>query len=406
MSEFLSGMDAQGRVGGVSLVDLVAEFGSPLYVYDGDAIRAQFRAYLAHGLPREVQLHFAMKANSNLAILRLLAAEGAGFDIVSGGELARVLQAGGDAAQVVFSGVAKSDAEMQAALAAGIGCFNVESAAELQRLAELASAMGKVAPVALRVNPDVDAKTHPYISTGMRENKFGVALEDAPALYRFAAAQPSLRVAGIGCHIGSQIRLLEPFLQAADSVLALADALAAEGIALQHVDLGGGLGIETEAEKMSLSPADLSRALLEKVGERPLRLHLQPGLLLARVVFRKSQSGREFLMLDAAMNDYVRPALYQVRPTLVNVSRAYDGVSRMDVVGPVCESGDTFARDFPICGERGDVVAIPGTGAYGFSMASNYNSRPRPAEVLIEGGKARLIRRRESFEDLWAQELL
>ena len=414
MSEFLSGMDAQGRVGGVSLVDLVAEFGSPLYVYDGDAIRAQFRAYLAHGLPRELQLHFAMKANSNLAILRLLAAEGAGCDIVSGGELARVLQAGGDAAQVVFSGVAKSDAEMQAALAAGIGCFNVESAAELQCLAEVATAMGKVAPVALRVNPDVDAKTHPYISTGMRENKFGVALEDAPALYRWAAVQPSLRVVGVGCHIGSQIRSLAPFLEAADSVLALADALVAEGIALGHVDLGGGLGIETADDFMALTPADLSRTLLERVGERPLRLHLQPGrslvgnagLLLSQVVFRKSQSGRDFLMLDAAMNDYVRPALYQVRPSLVNVSRPYDGVSRMDVVGPVCESGDTFARDFPICGERGDVVVIPGTGAYGFSMASNYNSRPRPAEVLIEGGQARLIRRRETFADLWAQEVL
>ena len=219
MSEFLSGIDAQGRVGGVSLAALVAEFGSPLYVYDGDAIRAQFRAYLAHGLPRELLLHFAVKANSNLALLRLLADEGAGFDIVSGGELARVLQAGGDATRVVFSGVAKTDAEMQAALAAGIGCFNVESAAELQCLAEVASAMGKVAPVALRVNPDVDAKTHPYISTGMRENKFGVALEDAPALYRWAAVQPSLRVVGVGCHIGSQIRSLAPFLQAADSVL-------------------------------------------------------------------------------------------------------------------------------------------------------------------------------------------
>ena len=414
MSEFLSGLDLRGCVGGVSLVDLVAEFGSPLYVYDGDAIRARFCGYLAHGLPRGLSLHYALKANSNLAILRLLAAEGAGFDIVSGGELARVLQAGGEPAQVVFSGVAKTDAEMEAALAAGIGCFNVESAAELHRLAEVAAAMGVVAPVALRVNPDVDAKTHPYISTGMRENKFGVALEDAPALYRWAAAQPSLRVAGIGCHIGSQIRSLAPFLQAADSVLTLADALVAEGIALAHVDLGGGLGVETEDAKMPLSPADLSRALLEKVGERPLRLHLQPGrslvgnagILLSQVVFRKSQSGRAFLMLDAAMNDYVRPALYQVRPSLVNVSRPYDGVSRMDVVGPVCESGDTFARDFPICGERGDVVAIPGTGAYGFSMASNYNSRPRPAEVLIEGGQARLIRRRESFADLWAQELL
>ena len=289
-----------------------------------------------------------------------------------------------------------------------------ESAAELQCLAEVASAMGKVAPVALRVNPDVDAKTHPYISTGMRENKFGVALEDAPALYRWVALQPSLRVVGVGCHIGSQIRSLAPFLQAADSVLALADALVAEGIALAHVDLGGGLGIETADDFMALTPADLSRALLERVGERPLRLHLQPGrslvgnagLLLSQVVFRKSQSGREFLMLDAAMNDYVRPALYQVRPSLVNVSRPYDGVSRMDVVGPVCESGDTFARDFPICGERGDVVVIPGTGAYGFSMASNYNSRPRPAEVLIEGGQARLIRRRETFADLWAQEVL
>ena len=413
-ADFFSGLDAAGCVAGVSLTELAGRFATPLYVYDAATIRARLRDYHAHGGDGAVFLHYAVKANSNLALLRLIAAEGAGFDIVSAGELARVLRAGGDAAQVVFSGVAKSDAELQAALAAGIGCFNVESAEELQRLAEVAGTLGKMAPFALRVNPDVDAQTHPYISTGMRENKFGVAPDAAPELYRWAASQSALRAVGVGCHIGSQIVSLAPFAEAADSLFALADGLRDAGIVLEHVDMGGGLGIATAESPQVPRPAELSRMLLNKLGGRPLRLHLQPGrslvgnagLLLSQVVFRKSQSGREFLMLDAAMNDYIRPALYQVRPTMVNLSRAYDGVSRMDVVGPVCESGDTFARDYPLCGERGDVVAICGAGAYGFSMSSQYNSRPRAAEVLLENGEARLIRRRESLEDLWAQELL
>lgn len=413
-AEFFSGVDEYGCVDGMALSSLADEFGTPLYVYRAAAMRAALRAYHAHGLEQQVALYYAVKANSNLALLRLFAEAGTGFDIVSGGELERVLRAGGAPSSVVFSGVAKSDAEIAHALAVGIGCFNVESPAELRRLAELAASAGVVAPVALRVNPDVDAGTHPYISTGLRGNKFGVAIADAPALYREALQQPSLKVVGVGCHIGSQIRAIAPFLAAMDSLLPLVDALLAEGVPLDHLDMGGGLGIATEDAPEVPSAADLSRALLSRLGDRPLRLCLQPGrslvgnagLLLSRVVFAKAQSERRFLMLDAAMNDYIRPALYQVRPTMLNVSRPYDGAGLMDVVGPVCETGDTFARDFPINGERGDLVAICGTGAYGFSMASSYNSRPRPAEVLIENGKARLIRRRESLEDLWAQEVL
>ena len=389
-AEFFSGVDEHGCVDGVALSTLADEFGTPLYVYRAAAMRAALRAYHAHGLEQQVALYYAVKANSNLALLRLFTEAGTGFDIVSGGELERVLRAGGVPSSVVFSGVAKSDAEISRALAVGIGCFNVESPAELRRLAELAASAGVIAPVALRVNPDVDAGTHPYISTGLRGNKFGVAIADAPALYREALQLPPLKVVGVGCHIGSQIHAIAPFLAAMDSLLPLVDAPEVP------------------------SAADLSRALLSRLGDRPLRLCLQPGrslvgnagLLLSRVVFTKAQSERRFLMLDAAMNDYIRPALYQVRPTMLNVSRPYDGAGLMDVVGPVCETGDTFARDFPISGERGDLVAICGTGAYGFSMASSYNSRPRPAEVLIEDGKARLIRRRESLEDLWAQEVL
>lgn len=413
-AEFFSGVDERGCVDGVALSSLADAFGTPLYVYRAAAMREALRAYHAHGLERQVALYYAVKANSNLALLRLFAEAGTGFDIVSGGELERVLRAGGAPSGVVFSGVAKSDAEISRALAVGIGCFNVESPAELRRLAELAASAGVVAPVALRVNPDVDAGTHPYISTGLRGNKFGVAIADAPALYREALQLPSLKVVGVGGHIGSQIRSIAPFLAAMDSLLPLVDALLAEGAPLDHLDMGGGLGIATEDAPEVPSAADLSRALLSRLGDRPLRLCLQPGrslvgnagLLLSRVVFTKAQSERRFLMLDAAMNDYIRPALYQVRPTMLNVSRPYDGAGLMDVVGPVCETGDTFARDFPMSGERGDLVAICGTGAYGFSMASSYNSRPRPAEVLIEDGKARLIRRRESLEDLWAQEVL
>ena len=413
-AEFFSGVDEHGCVDGVALSSLADEFGTPLYVYRAAAMRAALRAYHAHGLEQQVALYYAVKANSNLALLRLFTEAGTGFDIVSGGELERVLRAGGAPSGVVFSGVAKSDEEISRALAVGIGCFNVESPAELRRLAELAASAGVIAPVALRVNPDVDAGTHPYISTGLRGNKFGVAIADAPALYREALQLPPLKVVGVGCHIGSQIRAIAPFLAAMDSLLPLVDALLAEGAPLDHLDMGGGLGIATEDAPEVPSAADLSRALLSRLGDRPLRLCLQPGrslagnagLLLSRVVFTKAQSERRFLMLDAAMNDYIRPALYQVRPTMLNVSRPYDGAGLMDVVGPVCETGDTFARDFPINGERGDLVAICGTGAYGFSMASSYNSRPRPAEVLIEDGKARLIRRRESLEDLWAQEVL
>ncbi|MDO4642612.1 MAG: diaminopimelate decarboxylase [Cardiobacteriaceae bacterium] len=413
MADFLSYINAQGLVDGVALSDLAAQFGTPLYVYSAEAIRARYRSYHAHGLHDEVVVHYAVKANSNLAILRLLAAEGAGFDIVSVGELERVLCAGGMPESTVFSGVAKTDAELQRALDVGIGCFNVESPEELQRLAALAAASGKVAPFALRVNPNVDAQTHPYISTGMRQNKFGVTMEVAPQLYRWAATQPSLRIMGIGCHIGSQILTLAPFLEAADSIFSLADTLLSEGITIEHIDMGGGLAVATAETPKAPEPAALVQALLQKLAGRPYQLHLQPGrslvgnagILLTQVVFVKEQAERQFLMLDAAMNDYIRPALYQVRPTMLNLNRPYDGHSMMDVVGPVCESGDTFAREYPIVGQRGDLIAFTGVGAYGFAMSSHYNTRPRAAEVLIDNGTARLIRRRETLTELWAQEM-
>lgn len=400
-----------GAVGGVALADLAQQYGTPLYVYDAAVIHENLQAYQSH--EKNPKIYYAVKANSNLAILKLAADCGAGFDIVSQGELMRVLQAGGEAEDVVFSGVAKTDEEIRYALEQGIGCFNVESEGELYRISMIAAAMKRKAPVSLRVNPNVNAQTHPYISTGMRDNKFGIALENAQTLYQTALKLPSISVIGIGCHIGSQILNLDPFLQAMQSLIALADNLQRDGIMLEYIDIGGGLGIAMQADDQAPAASELVAKLYEMLGERSYELHLQPGrsivgnsgFLLSRCVGVKEQSGKRFVMLDAAMNDYIRPALYQAKPHFQNLSRHASG-ENSDIVGPVCETGDTFAKNIPLAAQPNDLIVMAGTGAYGMSMASQYNSRLRPAEVLIEKGAARLIRRRDSYIQLWENEML
>ncbi len=406
-------IDGRLHLEGVALDTLAERFGTPLYVYSRAALESAYRAYTEAFAATPHLICYAVKANSSLAILNLFARLGAGFDIVSGGELARVLAAGGDAGKVVFSGVGKTAAEMRAALEAGILCFNVESESELHRLDRVAGELGKVAPVSFRVNPDVDPKTHPYISTGLKENKFGVAIAEAPRLYRLAAGLPHLRIAGIDCHIGSQLTDLSPLADAADRVLALVDALAAEGITLDHIDLGGGVGIRYRDE----TPPDLAaygRVLAQKFAGRREKLVLEPGrslvgnagLLLTRVEYLKPGEDRNFAIVDAAMNDLMRPALYEAYHDIVPVQLRNAPAKRYDVVGPVCETGDFigFARDLAI--EEGDLLAILSAGAYGMSMASNYNSRPRAAEILVDKNEINLVRERESIESMMAGERL
>lgn len=396
---------------GVDLQALTTEFGTPLYVYDAQSMREALDSYLSD--PRQPVVHYAVKANSNLSLLAKMQAWGAGFDIVSEGELRRVLKAGGKAENIVFSGVAKQDAEILLALEVGVGCLNVESEGELYQISKLAASLGKTAPIALRVNPNVDAKTHPYISTGMKDNKFGIMLEKAAELYHTAATLPNIRIRGIGCHIGSQILTLEPFVQAFDSLLALTDSLVADGIAIEHIDIGGGLGIQMQADKPAPTPRALVDALYERLGSRPYTLHLQPGRslvgnsgwLLSRVLGLKTQAEKQFVMIDAAMNDYIRPALYQASVQLRNLTREVQNAPLVDVVGPVCETGDTLIKDIALNTEIGDLLAIAGTGAYGMSMSSQYNSRLRAAEVWIENGQVQQIRKRDSYEQIWENEL-
>jgi diaminopimelate decarboxylase len=349
-----------------------------------------------------------------LAILKLFAGLGSGFDIVSGGELARVLAAGADPSTIVFSGVGKSAADIRQALAARIHCFNVESEPELERLSALASATGVTANVSLRVNPDVDARTHPYISTGLRQDKFGIPHEEALALYRKAQRLPGLRIAGIDCHIGSQLRSAAPFAAALERVLLLADQLEAEGIAIEHLDVGGGLGIRYEAQDEPPTIGEYVAALNQRLGMRQSCIMVEPGrslvgnagLLLTRVEYRKPTSERTFLIVDAAMNDLIRPALYdawhEIRPVVV---RAQAPATLCQVVGPVCESGDFLGRDRMLAAEAGDLFAVLSAGAYGMSMSSNYNSRPRACEVIVDGANTHLIRTRESIAQLYASEL-
>jgi len=396
-------IDGRLHLEGVALDTLAERFGTPLYVYSRQALESAYQAYAEAFAETPHLICYAVKANSSLAILNLFARLGAGFDIVSGGELARVLAADGDPAKVVFSGVGKTADEMRAALKAGILCFNVESASELHRLDRVAGELGQVAPVSFRVNPDVDAKTHPYISTGLKENKFGVPIADAPALYHLAASLPNLKITGIDCHIGSQLIDLSPLADAADRVLALVDALAAEGIMLHHIDLGGGVGIRYRDE----TPPDLAAYGRVLVLLEPGRsLVGNAGLLLTRVEYLKPGEDKNFAIVDAAMNDLMRPALYEAYHETVVVNERNTPSQCYDIVGPICETGDFlgFARDLAI--EEGDLLALLSAGAYGMSMASNYNSRPRAAEILVDKNEIYLIRERESHAQLMAGERL
>ncbi len=397
----------------VPLADIAQRFGTPCYVYSRAALADGYRQFEAALGQRDHLICYAVKANSSLAILNLFARLGAGFDIVSGGELRRVLAAGGDAGKVVFSGVGKSVAEMRLALEVGILCFNVESEAELVRLNEVARDMGRKAPISLRVNPNVDPKTHPYISTGLKQSKFGVAYADALALYRKAAAMPNLCVTGLDCHIGSQLTEVSPFIAAAEKVMVLADALARDGISLEHLDLGGGLGIRYRDETPP-PVADYVAALLEVVRGRKEKLLVEPGralvgnagVLLTRVEYLKPGEEKHFAIVDAAMNDLMRPALYEAFHAIREVERRGISSQKYEVVGPVCESGDFLGHDRDLAIEQGDVLAVMSAGAYGMSMSSNYNTRPRAAEVLVDGDSARIIREREKVEQLFAGEYL
>jgi diaminopimelate decarboxylase len=399
----------------VSLAEIAERFGTPCYVYSRATLERHWRAFdraLAH---HEHLICFAVKANSNLAVLNLLARLGSGFDIVSVGELERVLAAGGQPDRIIFSGVGKRADEIRRALQVGIRCFNVESEPELARIATIAAELGTRAPVSLRVNPDVDARSHPYISTGLRENKFGIDIHAAEAVYRRAAAMPSLRVIGIDCHIGSQLTDIAPFLDALDRVLVLADRLDAAGIRITHLDLGGGLGIRYTDEQPP-EPADYAAALDERLGDRGYEIVLEPGraiagnagVLLTRVEYLKPTATHHFAIADAAMNDLLRPALYQAVQQVVSVDRTQDPARRTeqvyDIVGPVCETGDFLAKGRLLALAAGDLLAIRTSGAYGFTMSSNYNSRPRAAEVIVDGSQVHLARRRETVAELFAGE--
>ena len=395
----------------VPLSAIAARFDTPCWVYSRAALTAAYQAYDRALGARSHLICYAMKANSNLAVLDVFARLGSGFDIVSGGELQRVLAAGGDPRKVVFSGVGKSEAEMRFALETGILCFNVESRSELLRLSGIAAAMDKTAAISLRVNPDVDAGTHPYISTGLRKNKFGVAYEEAFALYREAAGLPGIRVTGIDCHIGSQITDVAPFVDALDKVLALVDRLADAGIVLEHIDLGGGLGIRYRDEAPPQPDAYIA-ALLERFGDRPQALLFEPGrnlvgnagLLLTRVEYLKHGAEKNFAIIDAAMNDLIRPALYDGHHEIVPVRPRAQVAEVFDVVGPVCESGDFLGHDRRLALAEGDLLAVLSAGAYGMAMSSNYNSRTRAAEVMVDGDAVHLIRERESVPSLYALE--
>ena len=395
----------------VSLIDIAARFGTPCWVYSRAALETALDEFQQELRGFDSLVCYAVKANSNLAVLDVFARRGAGFDIVSGGELQRVLAAGANPRQIVFSGVGKTAAEMELALRIGILCFNVESAAELERLDRIAGQLGKIAPISLRVNPDVDAGTHPYISTGLKENKFGVAYDEALALYRQAASLANLQVTGIDCHIGSQLLDPAPFSEALDKVLLLVDQLAADGIALRHIDLGGGLGIRYRDEDVPTVKAYL-QPMLDKLKERRLQVLLEPGrrlvgnagLLLTRVEYLKPGEVRNFAIVDAAMNDLARPALYGSWHDIVAVVPRQTTSSTWEVVGPVCESGDFLGRGRELALAAGDLLAILSAGAYSMAMSSNYNSRPRAAEVMVDGGAVHLVRRRETVAELYALE--
>ena len=395
----------------VALSHIAATYQTPCYVYSKLALTDAYNSFSEGFSHTNTLVCFAVKSNPTLAILNLFASLGAGFDIVSGGELARVLAAGGDPQKIVFSGVGKTAHEMECALNAEIFCFNVESAAELVRLDHVAGKLGKIAPVSLRINPNVDAKTHPYISTGLKNNKFGVAYEDALTTYKLAAELPNIAVHGVDCHIGSQITELTPFLDAFDRVLALVDALADEGIIIQHIDAGGGIGI-CYSDETPPDFADFAKAMLHKLGSRQIKLVFEPGralvgnagVLLTKVEYLKHTETKNFAIVDAAMNDLMRPALYDAYHAIQAVKPKVGDTDIYEIVGPVCESGDFLGHDRDLNIAQDDLLAIMSAGAYGMSMASNYNTRPRAAEIMVDGSSCHVIRSRETVSSLFALE--
>ena len=395
----------------ISYTELAERFGTPLYAYSQAELDSAFARYQTAFAALDPLICYAVKANGNLSVIRRFAELGSGFDIVSGGELARVLAAGGRADKTIFSGVGKSAAEIEFALKSGIKCFNVESLTELDRINEIAGRLKTAAPVSLRINPDVDAQTHPYISTGLKANKFGIAMEDAERAYLHAASLPHLNIIGIDCHIGSQLIKLEPLVEACERLLPLIDKLAAHGIGLQHIDLGGGVGIVYQNEETP-DLAAYAAAVQKLLGGRSLKLILEPGrslvgnagALLTRVEFVKQNGDKNFVVVDAAMNDLMRPALYQAYHHIENAEPSPVAPFAADIVGPICEPGDFLAKDRMISAQAGDLLVVRSAGAYASSMAGNYNTRPRAAEVLVNGSEAKIVRRRETLEEMLANE--
>ena len=411
--DFFQYKNEQLYVEDLPVKQLAEEFGTPLYIYSRATLERHWHAFDSALGEHPHLICYAVKANSNIGILNVMAKLGSGFDIVSQGELERVLAAGGEASKVVFSGVAKSRAEIMRALEVGIRCFNVESVAELHHINQIAGEMGKVAPISLRVNPDVDAHTHPYISTGLKENKFGVSVDEAREVYKLAATLPHVKITGMDCHIGSQLTELQPFLDATDRLIRLIEQLQEDGITLKHLDLGGGLGV-TYTDETPPHPSDYAAALLNKLkGYENLEIILEPGraiaanagILVAKVQYLKSNESRNFAITDTGMNDMIRPALYEAYMNIIEIDRTLGREKAIyDVVGPVCETSDFLGKQRELAIAEGDYIAQRSAGAYGASMSSNYNSRPRTAEVLVDGNKAHLIRRRENLSELWALE--
>ena len=411
--DFFQYKNEQLYVEDLPVKQLAEEFGTPLYIYSRATLERHWHAFDSALGKHPHLICYAVKANSNIGILNVMAKLGSGFDIVSQGELERVLAAGGEASKVVFSGVAKSRAEIMRALEVGIRCFNVESIAELHHINQIAGEMGKFAPISLRVNPDVDAHTHPYISTGLKENKFGVSVDEAREVYKLAATLPHVKITGMDCHIGSQLTELQPFLDATDRLIRLIEQLKEDGITLKHLDLGGGLGV-TYTDETPPHPSDYAAALLNKLkGYENLEIILEPGraiaanagILVAKVQYLKSNESRNFAITDTGMNDMIRPALYEAYMNIIEIDRTLEREKAIyDVVGPVCETSDFLGKQRKLAIAEGDYIAQRSAGAYGASMSSNYNSRPRTAEVLVDGDKAHLIRRRESLSELWALE--
>lgn len=411
--DFFQYKNEQLYVEDLPVKQLAEEFGTPLYIYSRATLERHWHAFDSALGEHPHLICYAVKANSNIGILNVMAKLGSGFDIVSQGELERVLAAGGEASKVVFSGVAKSRAEIMRALEVGIRCFNVESIAELHHINQIAGEMGKVAPISLRVNPDVDAHTHPYISTGLKENKFGVSVDEAREVYKLAATLPHVKITGMDCHIGSQLTELHPFLDATDRLIRLIEQLKEDGITLKHLDLGGGLGV-TYTDETPPHPSDYAAALLNKLKDyEDLEIILEPGraiaanagILVAKVQYLKSNESRNFAITDTGMNDMIRPALYEAYMNIIEIDRTLEREKTIyDVVGPVCETSDFLGKQRELAIAEGDYIVQRSAGAYGASMSSNYNSRPRTAEVLVDGDKAHLIRRRENLSELWALE--